>query len=918
MSRRGSPAVAVWCFFLVVFSAADEAGAHHVGEEPDADDFTSINCGNTDEAIYTDLATGINYTSDSSYITTGEARSISPSLLAATPKYLQTLRSFPNSTAPPRNCYSLQAVKIQEYLIRVTFMHGDYDGSFAAGGGGLLFDLYVDVNLCRTVNVTEVSRAYVVEVVAVAVAGNISVCLVDKGSGTPFVSAVELRPVPDTVMHSWFNQTQNLILFLRVDLGTATDKVLRYPDDRVDRLWDPYSTWADSLNFRPANLNLIAVTQTVDSDEDFKEPSTVMQTAVAPANSSVLEFSWDFASSGATDNAFYAFLHFAELQNTSRSFNIYLNGDILQANFTPSPLKATYFPNDVPLAQSPRYQWTLSSTGLSNLPPILNALEVYTPLHLTNTPTDDRDAAAIVLIRSDYNVKRNWMGDACIPVQYAWEGLNCTNREESARIVGINLSSSELTGFISSSFASLFAMESLDLSGNKLTGSIPEELGNLPSLRYLNLSGNSLNGDIPAALQQKRKEGRLIFEFEGNPGLCTNVTQCEGSRKTKKLTMPIIVVLCLVSFLLIFVVIFMVWRLRKSEGNFSRLLKGRRDNPLQLENREFTYSELERITDNFKNSIGKGAFGTVYYGLLEDGTQVAVKLRSQSSSQGTKEFLAEALNLIRIHHKNLLALVGYCMDGDHLALVYEYMSQGTLHDHLRDKTGRNTSLSWRQRLQIAVEAAQGLDYLHKGCKPPLVHRDVKTTNILLSETFEAKIADFGLSKAYQNDGDSHVSTNVVGTPGYLDPEYYLSYQLSEKSDVYSFGVVLLELITGQPPVIKAPHNTTLIQWVQQRLATGNIEDVVDANLGSQYDVNSIWKAADVALRCTSQTSHQRPSMAEVVLELKESLSLEAGPKAPTLNPDLSGKRLDTGTLGMSQTSAHDDIEYFPGISPAAR
>lgn len=148
--------------------------------------------------------------------------------------------------------------------------------------------------------------------------------------------------------------------------------------------------------------------------------------------------------------------------------------------------------------------------------------------------------------------------------------------------------------------------------------------------------------------------------------------------------------------------------------------------------------------------------------------------------------------------------------------------------------------------------------------------------------------------------------------------YYLSYQLNEKSDVYSFGVVLLELITGQPPVIKVPHSITLIHWVQQQLATGNIEDVVDANLASQYDVNSIWKAADVALRCTSPTSHERPSMAEVVLELKESLLLETGPKAPSLNPDLRGKNLDTETLGMSQTSARDDMEYFPGISPAAR
>ncbi|XP_074560497.1 putative leucine-rich repeat receptor-like protein kinase At2g19210 [Curcuma longa] len=300
-------------------------------------------------------------------------------------------------------------------------------------------------------------------------------------------------------------------------------------------------------------------------------------------------------------------------------------------------------------------QWALNSTGLSDSPPILNALEVYTPLTLTNTPTDDQDgtihgfaAAAIVKIRSDYNMKKNWMGDACVPAKYAWKGLNCNYIAEPTRIVGINLSSSELTGFISPSFASLLVMESLDLSGNNLTGSIPEELGSLLSLRYLNLSRNNLTGEIPVALQQKREEGRLIFEFEGNHYLCTDVTQCEESRKTKKLTMPIIVVLCLVSVLLIFVVIFMVWRLRKSEGNFSRLLKRRRDNPLQLENREFTYSELERITNNFKNIIGKGAFGTVYHGLLEDGTQVAVKLRSQSSSQGTKEFLAEVLHNIAV------------------------------------------------------------------------------------------------------------------------------------------------------------------------------------------------------------------------------------------------------------------------------
>ncbi|RWW55486.1 hypothetical protein BHE74_00037872, partial [Ensete ventricosum] len=162
-----------------------------------------------------------------------------------------------------------------------------------------------------------------------------------------------------------------------------------------------------------------------------------------------------------------------------------------------------------------------------------------------------------------------------------------------------------------------------------------------------------------------------------------------------------------------------------------------------------------------------------------------------------------------------------------------------------------------------------LEYLHKGCKPALIHRDVKTANILLSEKLEAKIADFGLSKAFQSEINTHVSTAVVGTPGYLDPEY-----ISEKSDVYSFGVVLLELITGQPPIVQSAENAHIVQRVRLRLGRGNIEDVVDVNLQGNYDVNSVWKCADIALKCTSQASHQRPTMADVVTQLKESLELE--------------------------------------------
>ncbi|URE17721.1 receptor-like serine threonine-protein kinase [Musa troglodytarum] len=213
-------------------------------------------------------------------------------------------------------------------------------------------------------------------------------------------------------------------------------------------------------------------------------------------------------------------------------------------------------------------------------------------------------------------------------------------------------------------------------------------------------------------------------------------------------------------------------------------------------------------------------------------------------------------HLIRIHHRNLVSMVGYCMEGDHLALVYEYMSQGTLLDYIRGKTRNVSVFSWGKRLQIAIEAAQGLEYLHKGCKPPLIHRDVKTANILLSEQLEAKIADFGLSKAIQNDV-TNVSTAVVGTPGYLDPE----------------------------------------------LANGNIEDVVDSKLQGEYDLNSVWKVADIAFRCTSQAFHERPTMTDVVAELKESLALEC-PRDTTSNSNFYAE-----TNEASQNTAME-IERF--------
>ncbi|MQM03190.1 hypothetical protein Taro_035962 [Colocasia esculenta] len=216
---------------------------------------------------------------------------------------------------------------------------------------------------------------------------------------------------------------------------------------------------------------------------------------------------------------------------------------------------------------------------------------------------------------------------------------------------------------------------------------------------------------------------------------------------------------------------------------------------------------------------------------------------SKLSSQGEKEFRAEVLTLNRVHHRNLVPLLGYCDEKENLALVYEYMAHGCLVDHLK-----------------------GLEYLHSGCKPPIIHRDVKTANILLNQNLEAKIADFGLSKVFTNEDHSHISTNTVaGTRGYLDPAYQLTSQLNEKSDVYSFGVVLLELITGKPPVFGVTEKIHIASWVHQTvLESGDIGRITDPNLR-------------VAISCASASPAQRPTMSQVVTQLKECQNLSVVP-----------------------------------------
>ncbi|XP_020883602.1 probable LRR receptor-like serine/threonine-protein kinase At1g51820 [Arabidopsis lyrata subsp. lyrata] len=212
------------------------------------------------------------------------------------------------------------------------------------------------------------------------------------------------------------------------------------------------------------------------------------------------------------------------------------------------------------------------------------------------------------------------------------------------------------------------------------------------------------------------------------------------------------------------------------------------------------------------------------------------------------------------------------------------MANGDLKEHMSGRTRNNFIMSWENRLKIATETAQGLDYLHSGCAQAIVHRDVKTTNILLNDHFEAKLADFGLSKSFPDRGESHVSTVVAGTPGYLDPEYYKTGWLTAKSDVYSFGVVLLELLTNQAVVDQSREKHHIGGWVGAKLTNGDMSSIVDPRLDGNYHSGSALQSIELAMACLNPSSSERPTMSHVVNELKKCLLAS---QLSTLNKDSS-------------------------------
>ncbi|PIN22896.1 Serine/threonine protein kinase [Handroanthus impetiginosus] len=289
----------------------------------------------------------------------------------------------------------------------------------------------------------------------------------------------------------------------------------------------------------------------------------------------------------------------------------------------------------------------------------------------------------------------------------------------------------------------------------------------------------------------------------------------------------------------------------------------------------FTFKQLHSATGGFgkSNVIGHGAFGLVYRGVLQNGRKVAVKLLDQGGKQGEDEFTAEVELLGRLSSPFLLSLIGYCSDNNRKLLVYEFMANGGLQEHLYPISGNRTvssNLNWETRLRIALEAAKGLEYLHEHVSPPVIHRDFKSSNILLDKNFHAKVSDFGLAKLGSEKAGGHVSTRVLGTQGYVAPEYALTGHLTTKSDVYSYGVVLLELLTGRVPVDmkRPPGEGVLVSWALPQLTDRDgVGQIMDPALEGQYSMKEVIQLAAIAAMCVQPEADYRPLMADVVQSL---------------------------------------------------
>ncbi|XP_022877548.1 calcium/calmodulin-regulated receptor-like kinase 1 isoform X2 [Olea europaea var. sylvestris] len=312
---------------------------------------------------------------------------------------------------------------------------------------------------------------------------------------------------------------------------------------------------------------------------------------------------------------------------------------------------------------------------------------------------------------------------------------------------------------------------------------------------------------------------------------------------------------------------------------------------------EYSYKDLQKATFNFTTLIGQGAFGPVYKAQMSTGETVAVKVLATDSKQGEKEFQTEVMLLGRLHHRNLVNLVGYCAEKNQHMLIYVFMSRGNLASHLYNE--KQEPLNWELRVKIALDVARGLEYLHDGAVPPVIHRDIKSSNILLDQFMRARVADFGLSR---EEMVSKHASNIRGTFGYLDPEYISTRSYTKKSDVYSYGVLLFELIAGRNPLQGLMEHVELAAMNTE----GKVgwEEIVDPRLDGTFDDLELNEVAALAYKCVNCIPRRRPSMRDTVQMLSRILKSRHNRKHKN---DSSNARSDEISINMDQLGHQSPI-----------
>ncbi|XP_047320049.1 protein NSP-INTERACTING KINASE 3-like isoform X2 [Impatiens glandulifera] len=552
----------------------------------------------------------------------------------------------------------------------------------------------------------------------------------------------------------------------------------------------------------------------------------------------------------------------------------------------------------------------------------------------TLSPTGiNYEVVALMAIKNDlndpYNVLENWDINSVDPC--SWRMVTCSpdgyvsalglpsqslsgilspGIGNLTNLQSVLLQNNAITGLIPDVIGKLDKLQTLDLSANNFNGQIPTSVGDLRNLNYLRLNNNSLIGPIPESLSNVEglalvdlsfnnlsgslpKISARTFNIIGNPLICGQnsgnncsviypeplsfpASESESGRKNHRVAVALGAGLGCAVVGVVCIGLLVLWRYTHNQQVFFDV-NDQYDPEVCLGHlKRYSFKELRNATDHFnvKNILGKGGFGVVYKGCLNNGSLVAVKrLKDYNAVGGEIQFQTEVELISLAVHRNLLRLLGFCTTENERLLVYPYMPNGSVAsrlrggDHIRDGVA---VLDWSRRKKIALGTARGLVYLHEQCDPKIIHRDVKAANILLDQDFEAVVGDFGLAKLLDH-RDSHVTTAVRGTVGHIAPEYLSTGQSSEKTDVFGFGILLLELITGQKALDfgrAANQKGVMLDWVKKVREEGKLHVMVDKDFKGKLDWIEVEEMVQVALLCTEFNPVHRPKMSEVLRMLE--------------------------------------------------